>query len=31
LELEKGDHHLSRAENRMKAMRAIEKFVKKHI
>ena len=31
LELEKGDHHLSRAENRMKAMLAIEKFVKKHI
>lgn len=31
LELKKGDHHLSSAENRMKAMLAIEEFIKKHI
>lgn len=31
LELNDGDHHLSTAENRMKAMIAIEAFVKKHI
>ena len=31
LELEKGDHHLSNAENRMKAMIAIDKFIRKHI
>ena len=30
IKLEKGDHHLSRAENRMKAMRAIDEFIKKH-
>ncbi len=31
LALEKGDHNLSSAKNRMKAMLAIEEFVKKHI
>jgi dipeptidyl aminopeptidase/acylaminoacyl peptidase len=31
IELEKGDHHLSTAENRMKAMVAIDQFIKKHI
>jgi dipeptidyl aminopeptidase/acylaminoacyl peptidase len=31
LELKKGDHYMSTAENRMKAMLAIEAFVKKHI
>lgn len=31
IELEKGDHHLSSAKNRMEAMRKIEAFVKKHI
>jgi len=31
LELEKGDHYMSTAENRMKAMLAIDAFVKKHI
>jgi hypothetical protein len=31
LELEKGGHHLSSAKNRMKAMIAIDKFIKKHI
>lgn len=31
VELEKGDHHLSKSENRMKAMLAIEEFIKKHI
>jgi dipeptidyl aminopeptidase/acylaminoacyl peptidase len=31
IELEKGDHYLSSADSRMKAMVAIHKFVKKHI
>lgn len=31
VELEKGDHYLSKAKNRMKAMRAIDSFIKKHI
>lgn len=31
VELEKGNHHLSKAENRMKAMQAIHEFVQKHI
>ena len=31
LELEKGDHYMSTADNRMKAMLAIDAFVKKHI
>jgi dipeptidyl aminopeptidase/acylaminoacyl peptidase len=31
IELEKGDHHLSHAKNRMKAMEEIDKFIKKHI
>ena len=31
IELDKGDHYLSTAENRMKAMLAIDAFVKKHI
>lgn len=31
LELKQGDHNLSSADNRMKAMLAIEEFVKKHI
>jgi dipeptidyl aminopeptidase/acylaminoacyl peptidase len=31
IQLRKGDHHLSNAENRMQAMRAIDAFVKKHI
>ncbi len=31
IELDKGDHHLSNAVNRMKAMREIDKFLKKHI
>lgn len=31
VELEKGNHHLSSSKNRMKAMKAIDQFVKKHI
>lgn len=31
IELEKGDHHLSKAKNRMKALRAIDKFIKQYI
>jgi dipeptidyl aminopeptidase/acylaminoacyl peptidase len=31
IELDEGDHNLSQAENRMKAMLAIEKFIKEHI
>ena len=31
VELKKGNHHLSSAENRMKAMKAIDKFLKQHI
>ncbi|MDU0355239.1 YqiA/YcfP family alpha/beta fold hydrolase [Paraglaciecola aquimarina] len=31
IQLEKGDHHLSKAKNRMKALQAIHKFVKQHI
>lgn len=31
VELEKGDHYLSSAKNRMKAMKAIDEFVKKNI
>ena len=31
VELEDGDHHMSKAENRMKAMQAISQFVKEHI
>ena len=31
LELKKGDHYMSTAENRMKAMLAMEAFVKRHI
>ena len=31
VELEKGDHHLSKGENRMKALKAIDRFVKTHI
>lgn len=31
IELEKGDHHLSNAKNRMKALKAIDKFIKQHI
>jgi dipeptidyl aminopeptidase/acylaminoacyl peptidase len=31
IKLKKGDHYLSKAENRMKAMQAIDTFLKKHI
>ena len=31
VELEKGDHHLSKAKNRMKALKSIDTFIKKHI
>ena len=31
LELEKGDHYLSKQENRLKALKAIAKFVEQHI
>ena len=31
IELEKGDHHLSKSKNRMKALKAIDKFIKQHI
>lgn len=31
VELKRGDHHLSNADNRMEAMKAIHEFVKKHI
>ncbi|MDN4502386.1 YqiA/YcfP family alpha/beta fold hydrolase [Alteromonadaceae bacterium BrNp21-10] len=31
LQLDKGDHHLSGAANRMQAMRAIDQFLKKHM
>ncbi|MGJ8680844.1 alpha/beta hydrolase family protein [Paraglaciecola sp.] len=31
IKLKKGDHHLSKAKNRMKAMQAIDSFIKKYI
>jgi len=31
IELEEGDHYLSTAKNRMKAMLAIDQFLKKHL
>ncbi|WNC69873.1 prolyl oligopeptidase family serine peptidase [Thalassotalea nanhaiensis] len=31
VELEEGDHHLSNAKNRMKALKAIDKFIKENI
>ena len=31
IELEDGNHHLSNTKNRMKALKAIDKFIKKHI
>ncbi|MEW6998678.1 alpha/beta hydrolase family protein [Colwelliaceae bacterium BS250] len=31
IELEKGDHHLSNAKNRMKTLEAIDEFIKQHI
>ena len=31
LELEDGDHYLSRSKNRMQAMLAIDEFIKQHI
>ncbi|WP_371377491.1 alpha/beta hydrolase family protein [Thalassotalea aquiviva] len=31
VELEEGDHYLSSAKNRLKALQAIDKFIKKHI
>ena len=31
VELEDGNHHLSKAENRMRALKAIDTFVKKHL
>ena len=31
IELEQGDHYLSKAKNRMKALKAIDKFIKQYI